>query len=219
MKVLLLLISLFTTIYLSGCAGCSNSERKGRHSNRGRERKVLPINDTLSLAPKGQVSNTKGSIHDSLLSQNILSYKVIAIIDGDTYDILDEKKIIRIRMDGIDAPERGMPYNKVSKKYLSDLIFGKIIQVKMGELDKYDRTIAQTYLLDGTDVSLEMIRAGLAWHFKKYSSNEEYAKVEVEARGNKLGLWQENNPIPPWDVRMLHRNGVSTKELFKDSPK
>lgn len=219
MKTLLLLISLFTIIYLSGCAGCSNSEKQRRHTKHYKDKSILPKNGILDLGPNGKNTIAEEPTQSDTISQYITSFKVIGIIDGDTYDILDEKKVIRIRMDGIDAPERGMPYNKVSKKFLSDMIFGKIIQVKMGELDRNGRTIAQTYLIDGTDVSLEMIRAGLAWHFKKYSSNEEYAKAEVEARENNLGLWQENNPIPPWDVRMLHRNGVSTKELFKESPK
>lgn len=220
MKVLLLLISIFTTIYLSGCAGCSNSERKGRHSKNNKERQTLPVVvDTLNLDSSVRKTNIEKIGQLDITSQDMPSFKVIGIIDGDTYDILDGRKVIRVRMDGIDAPEKGMPYNKVSKKYLSDLIFDKIIQVKMGEIDKYGRTIAQTYLLDGIDVSLEMIRAGLAWHFKKYSSNEQYSKTEVDARENKLGLWKESNPISPWEVRMLHRNGVSTKELFKDSPK
>jgi len=219
MKALLLLISIFSTIYFSGCAGCSNSERKGRHNKHDNERELLARTDKLNIDSTVRITNIEEPVKVDTTLQEMPSFKVIGIIDGDTYDILDGKKVIRVRMDGIDAPEKGMPYNKVSKKYLSDLIYDKIIQVKMGEIDKYGRTIAQTYLLDGTDVSLEMIRAGLAWHFKKYSSNEQYSKTEVDARENKLGLWKESNPISPWEVRMLHRNGVSTKELFKDSPK
>ena len=122
-------------------------------------------------------------------------------------------------MDGIDAPERGMPFNKVSKKYLSDLIFGKFVRIKINKLDRHGRSIAQTYLFDGTDISLEMIRAGLAWHYKEYSSNEVYSTIEKEAREGKIGLWKEKDPIPPWEVRKLHRNGISTKEMFIDSPK
>jgi micrococcal nuclease len=147
------------------------------------------------------------------------NYKVIGIIDGDTYDILVDNQSVRIRMDAIDAPERGMPFNKVAKKYLSNMIFGKFIKMVELKKDSHGRIVGKTFLKDGTDVSLEMIKAGFAWHYKKFSSDPILAKLENNARKNKLGLWQENEPLAPWEVRALHRNGVSTKERFKDSPK
>lgn len=219
MKGLLLLICLFATMYISGCAGCSNSERQRKHSKNKIEIPNLSTHDSLSIIPKQQEPKIEDSPQKYSITQNTQSFKVIGIIDGDTYDILDNNKSIRIRMDGIDAPEKGMPYNKVSKKYLSDLIFDKFIKVRVVKIDNYGRSIAQTYLLDGTDISLEMIKAGFAWHYKEFSSNQDYAKAEDEARERQLGLWQDKKPIAPWDVRKLHRNGFSTKELFKDSPK
>lgn len=147
------------------------------------------------------------------------TYKVIGIIDGDTYDILVDNRPVRIRMDGIDAPERGMPYNKKAKKYLSDLIFGKMVKVLELKKDRNGRSVSQTFLADGTDVSFEMIKAGYAWHYKKYSKDKTYTNAEIQTRIKKIGLWTEPNPLPPWEVRALHRNGVSTKELFENSVK
>jgi micrococcal nuclease len=147
------------------------------------------------------------------------SYKVIGIIDGDTYDILVENRPVRIRMYAIDAPERGMPYNKVAKKYLSDLIFGKMVTIKQTDTDKNGRIVAKTYLPEGREASTEMLKAGYAWHFKKYDSNPALAQIEINARKNRLGLWAENKPLPPWEVRRLHRRGVSTKEMFENSIK
>ncbi len=142
--------------------------------------------------------------------------KVISIIDGDTYDILlDGNKAIRVRMEGIDAPEKGMPFYKVAKKYLGKLCFEKDIRLEITGTDNRERTLAFSYLQDGSELSHEMIKAGLAWHFKKYSSDASLSNLEIEAKNSKLGLWADNNPMPPWKNRKLHREGISTKDSFK----
>jgi len=145
--------------------------------------------------------------------------KVISISDGDTFTILEGKKNIRIRLDAIDAPEKGMPYAKASKKFLSGLCFGQMVRVKAVTTDRYGRTVARVVLPDGRDVSTEMIRAGYAWHYKKYSSDPILSKLESKAKINKVGLWQDHNAMAPWEVRKMHRNGISTKKLFESSPK
>lgn len=160
-------------------------------------------------------------LSDSIANDNIENniranqYKVIGIIDGDTYDILRDNISERIRVDGIDAPEKGMPFYKVSKKYLSNLIFGKYVKLNFEKKDKYGRWVGKGYIND-TDISEEMIKAGMAWHFKKYSNSEVLSDLEIEARNNKIGLWKEPNPIEPWEVRKLHKNGISTKEIFEN---
>ena len=141
--------------------------------------------------------------------------KVVGIIDGDTYDILlNESKTVRIRMEGIDAPEKGMPFYKKAKKYLSDLCFGKIVRLEIRATDIHGRKIAFSYLEDGTELSHEMVKAGFAWHFKKYNSDEDLAQLEIEAQNAKIGIWSMNNPMTPWDNRALHRKGISTKDSF-----
>lgn len=141
--------------------------------------------------------------------------KVIRIIDGDTYDILlAGNKSVRIRMQGIDAPEKGMPFYKAAKKHLSDLCFGKDIWLEIRETDRYGRKIAFSHLADGTELSQEMIKAGFAWHFKKYNNDFDLAELEVKARESKIGLWADKSPMPPWENRALHRNGASTKDSF-----
>ena len=148
-----------------------------------------------------------------------LTGKVIAIIDGDTYDLLTpEKEPLRIRTAAIDAPERGMPFYKVSKQYLAKLCFGKTVSLKEDARDRYDRIVAFTYLPDGTEVSEEMLRAGMAWHFKKYNTDPKLAQLETDAREAKRGLWVDRNPMEPWRNRKLHRNGISTKDSFDIQP-
>lgn len=142
--------------------------------------------------------------------------KVVGVIDGDTYDILIEgNKAIRVRMEGIDAPEKGMPFYKVAKNYLSVLCFGKQVTLNISGKDNHNRTLAFSYLEDGKELSHEMLKAGLAWHFKKYNSDTALERLEIEAKNSKIGLWQNENPMPPWENRELHRNGVSTKDSFK----
>lgn len=142
--------------------------------------------------------------------------KVIAIIDGDTYDLLiNGNQTVRIRMEGIDAPEKGMSFYKVSKNYLSTLCFNKQVKfIPTKEPDSHNRLIGFTYLEDRTELSHEMIKAGMAWHFKKYNSDEDLADLETEARNSKKGLWLNENPMSPWENRRLHKKGISTKGMF-----
>lgn len=141
--------------------------------------------------------------------------RVVGIIDGDTYDILlDGHNTVRIRMEGIDAPEKGMPFYKKAKRHLSDLCFGKTVRLEIRNTDKHGRKVAFSYLEDGTELSHEMIKAGLAWHFKKYNTDEDLAKLEIEAQNAKIGIWSIENPMSPWNNRTLHRNGISTKDSF-----
>lgn len=141
--------------------------------------------------------------------------KVIAIIDGDTYDILlpgNEK--VRIRMEGIDAPEKGMPFYKTSKKYLSDLCFKKEVTLQVTGKDKRGRTLAFSYIDDSIELSHEMIKAGLAWHYKEYNTDTDLSELEIKARNSKIGIWSNENPMPPWINKELHRKGISTKDSF-----
>jgi endonuclease YncB( thermonuclease family) len=152
-------------------------------------------------------------------NSNSTSGKVIAIIDGDTYDILlDGNKTVRIRMEGIDAPERGMPYYKVSKNFLGSLCFRQLVRLEVKSTDRYGRTIALGYLEDGRELSAEMLKAGLAWHYKKYNSDLHLAELEMQARESGIGLWKDLNPMAPWDNRQHHRNGISTKDSFNIHP-
>jgi len=159
--------------------------------------------------------NTRNNQIEKSNNSEYLLGKVISIIDGDTYDLLiEDNRTIRIRMEGIDAPEKGMPFYKVSKNYLGKLCFGKQVKFKSSGKDIHDRNLGFTYLEDGTELCHEMIRTGLAWHYKKYNSDENLSSLELEARNAKIGIWENDNPMPPWENRKLHRNGISTKDSF-----
>ena len=140
-------------------------------------------------------------------AETIFTGKVIKIVDGDTYDILLNNNITkRIRMEGIDAPERGMAFYKSAKDYLGALCFGQVLRVEQTSNDRYGRTVAKSFLSNGHELSLQMVEAGYAWHFKKYSTDAQLANAELKARENHLGLWADENPVAPWDNRKMKRN-------------
>lgn len=142
----------------------------------------------------------------SVSADNSVTGKVIKIIDGDTYDILTENtETLRVRMEGIDAPERGMAFYRVSKNYLGELCFGQTIKIVQTDTDQYGRAVAWGFLPDGRELGHEMIKAGMAWHFKKYNSDKDLALLENEAREAKRGLWRDANPIAPWELRKKQR--------------
>ena len=149
-------------------------------------------------------------------SDDYITGKVIKVLDGDTYDLLlKDNTTIRVRMEGIDAPEGGMPYYKKAQQYLRDLCQGQTIRVEKTGKDQYGRTLGFSFLKEGRELSREMLNAGYAWHYKQYNSDPELAALEDEARRSKRGLWKDKNPKSPWEVRKLHRQFISTKGMFE----
>jgi endonuclease YncB( thermonuclease family) len=140
--------------------------------------------------------------------QLVIEGKIINVHDGDTVTVLDkDNKKFHIRLQGIDAPELKQKYGSESQANLSRMVMGKQVTIVWTKTDKYRRTVG-TIMLDGKDMNIEQVKAGLAWHFKKYAEEQEpkdrvtYAKAEEEARAAKLGLWQDPNPTPPGDYRV-----------------
>lgn len=137
--------------------------------------------------------------------------KVVGITDGDTVTILDTSNTQhKIRLMGIDAPEKKMPFGQQSKQNLSDLIFNKQVLIEFSKKDRYGRTVGKI-TLNGLDANLEQIKAGMAWHYKKYQNEQSpedrlaYAQAEVDARLAKQGIWSNPSPLPPWDWRKRHK--------------
>jgi endonuclease YncB( thermonuclease family) len=146
-----------------------------------------------------------------------LSVKVVGITDGDTFKgLTDEKQEIRFRIYGIDAPEKKQAFGNRSKQYLSDMIFGKTVVIKVqSRRDRYGRPIVWIYTPVGKDVSGEMLKAGMAWHFKRYDSSKEYAQYEDKARKTRIGLWADNNPVAPWDFRKSKKKNSHGQRIIK----
>ena len=127
--------------------------------------------------------------------------KVVSVADGDTFTVLWNQNQIRVRLEGIDCPEKGQPFGNNAKQAVSNLVFGKVVRVEEQSKDRYKRSIARVYLPDGSSVNEEMLRIGMAWHYKKYSSDALYARLEQQSRNARRGLWSGANPIAPWEWR------------------
>lgn len=129
--------------------------------------------------------------------------KVVGVSDGDTITVLDDldKGRFRIRLAGIDAPEKSQAFGQKAKQYLSGLIFGKAVSVRYTAVDRYGRIVGRVYL-DRADICLAMLSAGYAWHYVHFDKTPEYAAAEKQARAGRLGLWSDSvPPVPPWDFR------------------
>jgi endonuclease YncB( thermonuclease family) len=136
---------------------------------------------------------------------------VVGVADGDTITLLDSnRQQHRIRLAGIDAPEKAQPFGQRSKQHLSDLAFGKQAKADCYKIDRYDRDVCTVYV-DGKDIGLAQIDAGLAWWFRKYAHEQlpkdriDYEAAEDRAAADRVGLWQDKNPVPPWEWRREHR--------------
>ena len=143
----------------------------------------------------------------SLAQAAQLSGTVVRISDGDTVTILDNsKRMHKIRLTGIDAPEKSQPFGDASRKSLAEMIFQKSVEVTFTKYDRYGRILGKIES-NGVDICLEQIRRGLAWHYKHYANEQPtedrlaYAKAEEDARLAKLGLWRDPSPTPPWNFR------------------
>ena len=140
-----------------------------------------------------------------------LTGKVVKITDGDTLYVLDANyKQHKIRLAGIDAPERKQAYGLASRKHLASIVSGKQVTVEYQKRDRYGRIVGKV-LVDGIDACLEQVKAGFAWHYKKYQHEQSLedqrlcADAEIRPRNERLGLWRGNNPNPPWEYRRLYK--------------
>jgi endonuclease YncB( thermonuclease family) len=179
---------------------------------------LLTLFVLLSTVPNYAQSSTSKTISDIDLSdfdliisdtfpERRVTGKVVGVHDGDTAKVLDkDKKLYNFRFNGIDAPELKQDFGKKSKQHLSDLIFGKEVTVIFDKKDKYERFVGKI-MVKGIDANLEQIKAGLAWHYKKYASEQSeadrktYSDAEIQARDAKLGFWSMANITPAWDYR------------------
>ena len=127
--------------------------------------------------------------------------RVVKVIDGDTFDMIFDEKKIRVRMFGIDSPERGQAFNVKAKEFTASVIAGKEVSVVIRSKDRYGRFVCDVYLGDSTYVNAEIVKAGYAWHFTRYSDDVQFAELQEEARNDKRGLWQDSNPVAPWEFR------------------
>ncbi len=130
------------------------------------------------------------------------TYKVIGIKDGDTFVVLMNGKEQVVRLAHIDCPEKKQPFGTKAKEFVSQQSFGKQVSLVHGyKYDRNRRLIAEVILADGRNLNKELVKNGLAWHFKNYSDDKVYAALEHKARREKMGLWKDRAAVAPWEWR------------------
>lgn len=144
---------------------------------------------------------------------------MVGISDGDTFTLLVVDVQYRVRLSGIDTPERGQPYANAARDALSDLIFRKQVRVESRKTDRYGRIIGQVWVQPNDcprcgrtlDVSLALLTMGMAWWYRFYANEQpeeergQYEFAEFEAKAKGAGLWQDEDPVPPWAWRAAKR--------------
>ncbi len=138
-----------------------------------------------------------------MASANVIHGRVVGVSDGDTVTVIDANKTQhKIRLSGIDAPEKAQAYGQKAKESLSDLVFGQKVDVEWNKQDRYGRIVGKI-MLGGVDINLEQIKRGMAWHYKEYQNEQSpedrigYAQSELQAQVKKIGLWRDPAPIEP----------------------
>lgn len=132
---------------------------------------------------------------------------VVGVSDGDTFTVINRDKLqLRIRVYGIDAPEKGQAFGNLAKQALSSYIAGREVEIDVQSQEKWGRFVAKVYTPEGEDVALLMLRSGMAWHYAHFDGTQEYADVQADASRAGIGLWTETNPMAPWDYRKHHES-------------
>ena len=140
-----------------------------------------------------------------------LEGRVVGVSDGDTITVLDTTNTqYKIRLAGIDAPEKKQDFGNVSKKSLVEMVSNQLVKVIWDKTDRYNRIVGKV-LVDGKDVNLEQIKLGMAWYYRQYQKELifddriNYLQAEESAMTNHMGLWLQKDPVPPWDFRKTNR--------------
>ncbi len=126
----------------------------------------------------------------------------MGVSDGDTITVMHNGKGERIRLHGIDCPEKRQAFGNRAKQFTSTLVFGKTVTVQVMDRDRYGRTVGEVLLPDGRSLNRELVRAGFAWWYRRYAPDDETLdQLEHEARGTQRGLWADPHAVPPWEWR------------------
>jgi endonuclease YncB( thermonuclease family) len=132
--------------------------------------------------------------------------RVVGVSDGDTIKVMREGRAVRVRLAGVDCPEKRQAFGKRAKRYASDLAYDKRVEVEIRDTDRWGRIVGEVILPDGSSLNQELVRAGLAWWYRKYAPKDfELRRLEQVARVFGRGLWADPDPVPPWEFRRKKR--------------
>lgn len=127
--------------------------------------------------------------------------KVIRVLDGDTIEVLQDKKPVRVRLANIDAPEKKQPFGRWSTNQLKAILAGQSVTVSYTQTDRYGRILGRVITANGTEANRQQVLKGAAWVYDRYNTDNSLPALQREAQTQKRGLWADNQPVPPWEWR------------------
>jgi endonuclease YncB( thermonuclease family) len=160
-----------------------------------------------------------GTLLCSTLEPPSRSCTVTAVYDGDTLTALCAGQERRIRLSSVDAPERQQSYGEHSQSFTERLTLGRQVILDIQDYDRYGRIVARILLPDGRDLARELVRAGLAWHYIKYSRDPELAPLQADAQAQRAGLWWEAFPETPGAYRAAQRMKAGSRSVRRNTPR
>jgi micrococcal nuclease len=140
--------------------------------------------------------------------------EVVGVMDGDTVEVMRSGRAVRVRLDGIDCPEKSQAFGARAKQFTSRAAFGKVVEVVDKGPDKYGRTLGEIILPDGSSLNRELVSEGYAWWYQQYSDDQDLRQRQKDAREDKKGLWSDPNVIPPW----IYRQGGGRSGSVRQAP-
>lgn len=140
-----------------------------------------------------------------------LSGPVVAILDGDTIDVLVNRQPVRVRLAQIDAPERRQAFGTRSRQALAEQVFRQTVRVDEIGHDRYGRVIGTIYV-GNVDVNAQMVREGMAWVYRQYAKDRGLYELERLAKESKRGLWIDPEPVAPWAYRRTKRENAAARD-------
>jgi len=139
------------------------------------------------------------------ISSELIRGRVIGVHDGDTLTLLVAgDQHIKIRLAQIDAPESSQAFGQKSKQFLAKMTFGKEAEIIEKTIDRYGRIVGDVFV-SGENINKIQVQQGMAWVYRQYAHDKSLVSVEMLARNNRVGLWSESNPVPPWDFRRFQK--------------
>jgi endonuclease YncB( thermonuclease family) len=180
------------------CAGTSS----GRSSSGGSSGGGSSRSSSFRVSPTPKPAPTPKPTPAPL--PNTFTARVVGISDGDTITVVTaSQRSVKIRLHGVDAPEKAQPYGQAAKQTLSNYVFQQRVIVKRQTVDQYGRLVAVVTPEGKSESANErQLKEGMAWWYKQYApSNTKFEQLQSEAKTAKRGLWKDENPTPPWEFR------------------
>lgn len=162
----------------------------------------LPYNNEMSM----KLALSLMSLWFAASPVDSLTGQVVMVHDGDTFTLKSGRSLYKVRLAEVDAPEMGQVFGQQARTFTEEMVLGRRVRVNVAMIDRYGRRVGEVIVEDGRVLNEELVHAGWAWYYRVNPlKNERLQRLEQYAFARKLGLWVEQEPLPPWEFRRESR--------------